>query len=83
LVRHELFHIHHLRLPAATSMSVKPMQQGPVVLAVTAGSLELIGDFETVPIRAGGFCLLPAVLPAVEVRAVGTAEFLRVAPLQR
>jgi hypothetical protein len=45
--------------------------------------LEVLGDFGTVTVQAGGFCLLPAVLPAVDVRAVGTAEFLRVAPLQR
>jgi hypothetical protein len=52
-------------------------------LAVTAGTVEVIGESGAVPVRAGGFCLLPAVLPAVEVRAVGTAEFLRVAPMHR
>lgn len=83
LVRHELFHIHHLRLPAACRLSVNPAQQGPIVLAVTAGSIEVIGEFGATAVPAGGFCLLPAVVPAVEIRAVGTAEFLRVAPLQR
>lgn len=83
VVRHQLFHIHHLRLPDGCSLSVNPEQRGPIVLAVTAGSVEVINDFGVVPVPAGGFCLLPAVLPAVEVRAVGTAEFLRVAPLQR
>ena len=55
---------------------------GPLRIAFTdeglKGALRVADDQESVPLKPGGFCLVPACLERVQVTAEGEAVFLRV-----
>ncbi|GDY20224.1 mannose-6-phosphate isomerase [Verrucomicrobiota bacterium] len=78
LVSDPLFEVTLRREPAGRSE--QRMRPGLLILAVLAGELTVTGGGQTVVLRPGQFCLLPAALAEFTLAAHADAKFLQVRP---
>ncbi len=78
LVDDPLFRVEHVAMDTGRSLGLV----GPVffIVAVLDGGLRLSGAGQTVELRAGDFCLVPASVKDALLRATSPARFLKVLP---
>ena len=76
LVQDAHFSVEAIRTTAATATTLKRRRMQ--IIACLKGALRVADNQESVPLKPGGFCLVPACLERVQVIAEGEAAFLRV-----
>jgi mannose-6-phosphate isomerase len=76
LVRHDLFHVDYAEMKNGAHSMLKPHKLQ--ILAVVRGIIEIQSGTDTVNLKAGQFCLIPAELKETEMAAKSDAGLLRV-----
>jgi len=76
LVRDKLFNVEQLKMKNGASHWLQPKKLQIVALA--SGKIEIKSGLVSVNLKAGQFCLIPAVLEETEILAQTEAELLRV-----
>jgi mannose-6-phosphate isomerase len=76
LVRHDLFHVDYAEMKNGARSRLKPNKLQ--ILAVVRGKIEIQSGTDTVSLKAGQFCLIPAALKETEMIAKSDAGLLRV-----
>ena len=76
LVRDPLFIVEAQRAEAGANIALRPGRMQ--IIALLAGRMQVGGDQTTVALAPGQFCLLPASLATLALRAETTVAFLRV-----
>jgi mannose-6-phosphate isomerase len=76
LVQDPLFSVEVIQAPVTSASLLKPQRMQ--IVACLSGALHVEAGHEIVRLTPGGFCLVPACLQRVEVRAESDASFLRV-----
>jgi len=77
LVDHTLFHVSLNRYAKGTSRSIEP---GLAVVGVVSGSVKVSANGQTVALRGGSFCVLPACLTDTKLASETEATFLLARP---
>jgi mannose-6-phosphate isomerase len=77
LVQHELFDVSLRPLASGATMT---HTAGLQVLGVVRGAVEVTGGGQTVPVNAGGFCVMPAGVGNAVVRSKAESEVLFARP---
>jgi len=78
LVRDPLFRVDQWRLSAGQAYTPAPSVMR--ILGVLSGRLAVLGDWGSVDLRAGQFCLLPSCLVGLKLCPASSCEFLLVEP---
>jgi mannose-6-phosphate isomerase len=76
LVRYDLFHVDYAELKNAARSRLKPNKLQ--IIAVVRGKIEIQSGADTVNLKAGQFCLIPAELKDTEMTAKSDATILSV-----
>jgi len=76
LVRDPLFTVEAYQMPAGATHQPSPGQMQ--ILGTVAGTLEVLDRKESLRLPAGQFCLLPASLQEITLKADGPTSFLRI-----
>ena len=76
LVQNPLFNVEYLEMKAGASRQLKPRKLQ--IVAVVGGHIKIQQSSGTLELRAGQFCLVPAILERMEIVAHSEASWLHV-----